>query len=83
MFDSRIDYFFKRLNISKMLLKSNFYKESGICCVDILKTLFYLSSQGKNIYCPLVPQTEDLLLEDKTSNTHKFIDLKIVFCRRL
>ncbi len=58
--DSRIDYFFKKLNISKMLLKSNFYKESVVCCVVILKTLFSLAFQGKNLYRTLVPQSEDL-----------------------
>ncbi|CCP25689.1 conserved protein of unknown function [Tepidanaerobacter acetatoxydans Re1] len=67
MLDSRIDYFFKKLNISKMLLKSNFYKESGVCCVTILKALFSLVFNGKNLYRTLVLQSEDLPFRKNTA----------------
>lgn len=82
MLDSRIDYFFKRLNLSKMLLKSNFYKESGVCCVVILKTLFSLVFQGKNLYRTLALQelpfrknTAYRFLNDGRFNWEKLLQL--------
>lgn len=82
MLDSRIDYFFKRLNLSKMLLKSNFYKESGVQCVIILKTLFSLVFQGKNLYRTLALQelpfrknTAYRFLNDSRFNWEKLLQL--------
>jgi hypothetical protein len=65
MLESRIDYFFKKLNLSKTLLKCNFYKESGIQCVTILKALFSLVFQSKNLYRAL--QNQDLPFKKNTA----------------
>jgi hypothetical protein len=47
---SRIDVFFNNLSMSKLLKKSNFYKETGIPCIEVLKTLFTLVFTDKNLY---------------------------------
>lgn len=47
---SRIDQFFIQNSFSTLLKQSNFYKESGIPCVTILKELFSLVFIGKNLY---------------------------------
>lgn len=47
---SRINGFFKKFSMSKLLKRSNFYKESGIPCVDVLNTLFTLVFTDKNLY---------------------------------
>ncbi|HHV19539.1 MAG TPA: transposase [Thermoanaerobacterales bacterium] len=67
MLESRIDYFFKKLNLSKILLKCNFYKESGIHCVTILKTLFSLVFHGKNLYRTLSVNSQDLPFKKNTA----------------
>ncbi len=50
VFKSSVDLFFSRINISKQLKISNFYKESGFSCTQILKELFTLVFTGKNLY---------------------------------
>ncbi|HHV83335.1 MAG TPA: transposase [Tepidanaerobacter syntrophicus] len=67
MLDSRIDYFFKNLGLSQILLKCNFYKESGIHCVTILKTLFSLVFHGKNLYRTLSVNSQYLLFKKNTA----------------
>lgn len=47
---SRIDLFFHQHSISKLLKRSNFYKDSGVPCVEIMKTLFSLVFTEKNLY---------------------------------
>jgi hypothetical protein len=47
---SKIDAFLSDFSISKLLKKSNFYKESGIQCVVILKEIFGLVFSGKNLF---------------------------------
>jgi hypothetical protein len=47
---SKIDNFFSTFTIYKLMKNSNFYKESGIQPVEILKQLFGLVFSGKNLY---------------------------------
>ena len=47
---SKIDIFFSTFAISNLLKKSNFYKESGIHCVVVLKEIFGLVFSGKNLF---------------------------------
>lgn len=44
------DTFFKENNISKLLKKSNFYKDNGVSCSIILKFIISLIFTGKNLY---------------------------------
>ena len=44
---SSIERFFSDFDLSKLLLKCNFYKASGFSCVLILKQLFSLIFSGK------------------------------------
>ena len=67
MLKSRIDHFFSQLNLSKMLLRCNFYKESGIHCTTILKELFSLVFYGKNLYRTLSMQSEALPFKKNTA----------------
>jgi hypothetical protein len=50
---SRIDQFFIQNSFSKLLKRSNFYKESGVPCVTILKELLTLVFTGKNLFSTL------------------------------
>jgi hypothetical protein len=47
---SKIDTFFSQFSISKLMKRSNFYKESGIQCVVVLKEIFGLVFSGKNLF---------------------------------
>jgi len=59
-FQNRIDRFFQNFKLSNVLQKCNFYKESGISSVTILKELFALVFHGKNLYRSLTSQHQDL-----------------------
>ena len=65
--NSRIDRFFNQINISKVLLKSNFYKESGFHCAVVLKELFSLKFFGKNLYQTLSVKSEELSFKKNTA----------------
>ena len=67
IFQSSIDSFFKKLNISKLLLCSNFYKESGFSCTLILKELFALIFTGKNLYRTLSAKESELSFRKNTA----------------
>lgn len=64
---SRIDQFFNRNSFSKLLKQSNFYKESGIPCVTILKELFSLVFTGKNLYRLLKMNPDELSFRKNTA----------------
>ena len=57
---SSIERFFSDFDLSKLLLKCNFYKASGFSCVLILKQLFSLIFSGKNLYRALDLNSNDL-----------------------
>ncbi len=65
--NSRIDRFFNEINISKLLLRSNFYKESGFQCSTVLKELFSLVFHGKNLYRTLSVKNEELPFKKNTA----------------
>jgi len=67
MLNSRIDRFFNEINISKLLLRSNFYKESGFQCSTVLKELFSLVFHGKNLYRTLSVKKEELSFKKNTA----------------
>ena len=64
---TRIDLFFKQIGLSKLLKKSNFYKESGIPCTEILKTLFTLVFADKNLYRMLDTNPEQIGFKKNTA----------------
>lgn len=64
---SRIDRFFGQINLSKMLLQCNFYKESGIHCATVLKELFSLIFHGQNLYRTLSMQNKDMSFKKNTA----------------
>lgn len=64
---SRIDNFFIQNSFSKLLKQCNFYKESGIACVTILKELFTLVFTGKNLFRTLEMKPEDLSFRKNTA----------------
>lgn len=66
-FQNRIDRFFQNLKLSNVLQKCNFYKESGISSVTILKELFALVFHGKNLYRSLTSQHQDLPFRKNTA----------------
>jgi hypothetical protein len=45
-----IDKFFREFKIGSLLKQSNFYKESGVQCLTLLKYLFALIFSGKSLY---------------------------------
>jgi len=67
MLATRIEYFFNRLNLSKILLNCNFYKESGVQCVVLLKSLFSLVFHDKNLYRALSSQNSALPFRKNTA----------------
>lgn len=71
-FQSSIDFFFKKLNISCLLNRSNFYKESGFSCILILKELFTLIFTGKNLYRTL--STKDSRLSFRKNTAYRFLN---------
>jgi hypothetical protein len=64
---SKIDTFFNTFSISKLLKKSNFYKESGIQCVVVLKEIFGLVFSGKNLYRNLKMNPEEISFKKNTA----------------
>jgi len=48
--DTKINYFFNKNKISKLLSNSNFYKQKGFSCLNILKYIFALVFTHKNLY---------------------------------
>ncbi len=64
---SRIDRFFGQINLSKMLLQCNFYKESGIHCATVLKELFSLIFHGQNLYRTLSMQNKEMSFKKNTA----------------
>ena len=63
---SRIDTFFKYFSISKHLKKSNFCKEAGIPCLEVLKFIFTLVFTNKNLYRTLDVNPESLPFSKNT-----------------
>ena len=81
---SRIDLFFHQHSISKLLKRSNFYKDSGVPCVEIMKTLFSLVFTEKNLYrtletspdrIPFGKNTAYRFLNSVSYNWSKFLSL--------
>ena len=64
---SKIDSFFSKFSISKLLKKSNFYKESGIQCIVVLKKIFGLIFSGKNLYRTLDMKPDDISFKKNTA----------------
>ena len=64
---SRIDIFFSKYAISKLMKKSNFYKEGGIQCVVVLKEIFGLIFSGKNLFRTLKMHPDDISFKKNTA----------------
>lgn len=64
---SRIDVFFNQFSMSKLLKRSNFYKEAGIPCAEVLKTLFTLVFTDKNLYRTLDTAPEKIGFKKNTA----------------
>ena len=67
LISSKIDMFFGDFAISKLLKKSNFYKEGGIQCVLVLKEIFGLVFSGKNLFRTLKMNPEDISFKKNTA----------------
>lgn len=64
---SKIDNFFAKYSISRLMKKSNFYKEGGIQCVVLLKEIFGLVFSGKNLFRTLKMNPENLSFKKNTA----------------
>lgn len=73
---SKIDTFFSNFSISKLMKKSNFYKEGGFQCVVVLKEIFSLVFSGKNLFRTLKMNPDDVSFKKNTAyrflNSSKF-----------
>ena len=49
-YKTKINHFFKKNKISKLLSNSNFYKQKGFSCLSILRYIFVLVFTHKNLY---------------------------------
>jgi len=54
---SKVDHFFKEQRIGTLLKQSNFFKDSGFTCLELLRFIFLLVFGKKNLYQTL--QKED------------------------
>ena len=64
---SKIDSFFNKFTIYKLMKKSNFYKEGGIQCIVVLKEIFGLVFSGKNLFRTLEMNPEDVSFKKNTA----------------
>ena len=48
--ETKINYFFNKNKVSRLLSNSNFYKQKGFPCLNILKYIFMLVFTHKNLY---------------------------------
>jgi hypothetical protein len=64
---SKINNFFSTFAIYKLLKSANFYKESGLPPVEILKQLFALVFSGKNLYRNLDMNPDDIGFKKNTA----------------
>ncbi len=64
---SKIDTFFVDFSISRLMKKSNFYKEGGIQCVVVLKEIFGLVFSGKNLFRTLKMNPDDISFKKNTA----------------
>jgi hypothetical protein len=64
---SKIDTFFANFSISRLMKKSNFYKEGGIQCVVVLKEIFGLVFSGKNLFRTLKMNPDDISFKKNTA----------------
>lgn len=48
--ETKINYFSNKNKIYKLLSSSNFYKQKGFSCLNILKHIFVLVLTHKNLY---------------------------------
>lgn len=64
---SKIDVFFNNCSISKLMKKSNFYKEGGVQCVVVLKEIFGLVFSGKNLFRKLKMNPDEILFKKNTA----------------
>lgn len=64
---SKIDTFFDDFSISRLMKKSNFYKEGGIPCVVVLKEIFGLVFSGKNFFRTLKMNPDDISFKKNTA----------------
>jgi len=86
---SKIDSFLSEFSISKLLKKSNFYKESGIQCVVVLKEIFGLVFNGKNLFRTLKMNPDDISFKKNTayrflnSNSYNWAKLLLLLVARI
>lgn len=64
---SKIDTFFSNFSISRLMKKSNFYKEGGFQCVVVLKEIFGLIFSGKNLFRTLKMNPDDISFKKNTA----------------
>lgn len=80
---SKIDKFFKDFKIGSLLKQSNFYKQSGIQCIALLKYLFMMIFSGKSFFYTIKTDNSPYFcknvvyrfLNSLNYNWHKFLFL--------
>jgi hypothetical protein len=69
---SKIDHFFKEHRIGSLLKQSNFVKECGFTCLQLLKFIFSLVFGQKNLYQTL--QKEDVTDRPGKDTVYRFLN---------
>ena len=69
---SKVDRFFKELQVGKLLKQSNFYKECGFTCLFVFKMIFLLIFGNKNLYQTL--QREDSSDRPGKDTVYRFLN---------
>lgn len=81
---NNIDSFFKKYKVSSLLKQSNFNKDKGVSCINIIKYIFIMVFSGKNLYRILeskhnfIPFSKDVIyrfLKSAYFNWEKFLML--------
>jgi len=79
---NRIDIFFAENQVGSLLKQSNFYKQTGVPCIALLKELISLVFTGKNLYrslssgsLPFCKNTAYRFLNEGSYNWEKLLQL--------
>ncbi|MEW9673306.1 transposase [Ammoniphilus sp. 3BR4] len=69
---SKVDRFFKEQSIGTLLKQSNFFKDCGFTCLELLKFIFLLVFSKKNLYQTL--QKEDSTNRPGKDSVYRFLN---------
>jgi hypothetical protein len=69
---SKVDRFFKEQRIGTLLKQSNFFKDCGFTCLELLKFIFLLVFSKKNLYQTI--QKEDSTNRPGKDSVYRFLN---------